>query len=149
MKRYIFLGVSLALVLIQFIPVDRSVPAVDSSLHFFNETNPPEDVRSLLENACIDCHSYDTHYPWYGYLAPSSWFVEDHVEEGREELNFSEWANYEAKRKDHKLEEMGEVLEEGEMPLTSYILLHPEASLNQEQKKMIIDWVSKLRKSPS
>lgn len=149
MKRYIFLGVSLVIVFIQFIPVDRSVPAVDTSLHFFTETNPPEEVKSIFENACIDCHSYNTFYPWYGYLAPSSWFVENHIEKAREELNLSIWANYEPKRKDHKLEEIVEMLEEGKMPLKSYVLLHPEASLNQEQKKLIIDWINNIRKNPS
>ncbi len=106
---------------------------------FANEMVDAE-VATLIRNACYDCHSMETKYPWYTYVTPLSWWVFDHVEHGREELNFSEWAGMSIKRKNHKLEEISEETLEGEMPLESYTPLHPEAQLTDEQRQLISDW---------
>lgn len=103
-----------------------------------------DDVALLLKSACYDCHSMQTVYPWYSYITPASWFVFDHIRDGRDELNFSEWANYEKRRKIRKLKEITEEVEEKHMPLDSYISMHGEANLSQAQRETIINWAEEL-----
>ena len=105
------------------------------------------EVATLLKSACYDCHSMESVYPWYSYITPVSWFLFDHVEDGRSELNFSEWGTMTAKRKLHKLKELSEEVEEGEMPLKSYTPIHPEARLTSAQRNQIIAWASELSHS--
>jgi len=145
-KKRILWSIPALIVLVQFIPVDRSVPVVKETDTFYVSENVPEDVVQIMDNACMDCHSYNTTYPWYSYIAPVSWWLEDHIEEGREHLNFSVWAGYNAKRRDHKLEEMDEEVKEGEMPLDSYTWAHSEARLSQEQRDRLASYFSSLRK---
>ncbi|MEP2026185.1 heme-binding domain-containing protein, partial [Reichenbachiella sp.] len=98
----------------------------------------------IIKTSCYDCHSYHTKYPWYTNVAPLSWWIGDHIEEGREHFNLSEWGAYSEKKALHKLEEFYEEVEEGEMPLTSYTLIHGEASLSDEQVKKLVTWVKSL-----
>jgi hypothetical protein len=95
-------------------------------------------TAQLVKDACYDCHSYETTKPWYASVAPVSWLIADHVEEGREHLNFSIWGDYGSGKKEHKLEECVELLQEGEMPLKGYSLLHPKAKLSEGQKQDLI-----------
>ena len=120
----------------QFWPVDRDNPPLRG------EFEAPPEVLGLLKRACYDCHSNETRWPWYGYIAPFSWFLGDHIEEGRAELSFSEWSTYPAKRKQKKLEEILEELEEGEMPLFSYTLLHRDAVLSPEELAVLKAWAN-------
>ncbi len=128
-----------------FQPEKNQTEASDYVAVFEMETTPPLQVKQLLKTACYDCHSNNTVYPWYASIAPVSYWLDEHVEHGREELNFSEWASYSAKKKDHKLEEMIEEVEEGEMPLNEYTWTHSEARLTEEQKKLLIDWATGAR----
>lgn len=99
------------------------------------------EVAQLLKASCYDCHSNEVNYPWYSYVAPVSILVRKDVVEGTDELNFSEWVEgYDKRRKLRKLKEVGEVIEEGEMPLDIYTLMHPSTKLTEEQQKMLIDW---------
>jgi hypothetical protein len=98
------------------------------------------EVAAILARSCKDCHSYKTEWPWYTNVAPASWFVIDHVNEGRKNLSLSDWANYDAKRASRKLAEMCEQVEQGEMPINSYLLLHPTARLSDSDKKTLCDW---------
>jgi len=123
-----------ALVIIQFIPIDRNNPPVAG------EIEAPEAVMAILKRSCYDCHSNETIWPWYSYVAPASWLVAKDVREGREELNFSVWDTYSEKRKNHKIKECGEEVEEGEMPLWFYLPLHPEAELSQDDIDLIVSW---------
>ncbi len=132
-------------VLIQFIPVDRSVPEVDPSKDLLAVHQAPAAVATLLKDACYDCHSHQTKYPWYSYIAPVSMWLQGHVDHGKEHLNFSEWADYDADRRDHKLEEMAEEVEESHMPLNSYTWGHPEARLSDQQRSELVAWVNSLR----
>ncbi|WP_420322880.1 heme-binding domain-containing protein [Flagellimonas sp.] len=109
------------------------------------ETNPSEEVKVILKTACYDCHSANTRYPWYNNIAPVSYWLDHHVEEGKEHLNFSDWENYTVKKKDHKLEELIEEVEEGEMPLNSYTWTHEDARLTEAQKKLLMDWAKQAR----
>ncbi len=146
MLKKILLALLALLVLIQFVPIDRSVPEdVEESASFFSKVQAPAEVENLMKQACMDCHSYDTEYPWYSYIAPVKFFLWDHIQEGREHLNFDEWANYSKKKADHKLEECVEELEEGEMPLEGYAIIHAEADLSEEERTMLIDFFRSLR----
>ena len=111
---------------------------------FIAQSNPPAEVESILRNACYDCHSFETTYPWYSNIAPVSWWVADHIEHGREHLNFSVWRRYELKRKKHKIEECWEEVEKGEMPLEDYLYTHDDAVLSDEEKSLLIEWFKSL-----
>ena len=140
MKKKILIGVVIVLVGIQFITIDKTNPPVDASKDFMTITDPPEEVEKLIRTSCYDCHSNESTYPWYSNVAPVSWWVKDHINEAREELNFSEWGTYEWKRTDHKLEECAEEVDEGEMPLKSYLIAHSEARLSDEDRAKLVDW---------
>lgn len=107
----------------------------------------PQDVASILKTSCYDCHSNNTNYPWYNKIQPVAWWLADHVNEGKKELNFSEFASYKIGRQYKKLEEINEEVKDGEMPLESYTLIHGEAKLNDQQKLSIANWATALRDS--
>lgn len=129
----------------QFIRPEKNQDSSDHLAAFLSETNPPAEVRELLKTSCYDCHSNQTEYPWYNAVAPVSYWLADHVNEGKGHLNFSAWNTYEAKRKDHKLEEVVEMVEEGEMPLNEYTWTHEGARLTEAQRKAITEWAEKTR----
>ena len=135
----------LIVVVIQFIPVDRTAPEPDAGQDFLMSYEMPLEFMSLVREACYDCHSYESEYPWYAFVAPVSMWIQGHIDHGREELNFSTWAAYDVPKKLHKLEEMVELIEDDEMPLKSFKLTHPEARLTAEQKAKLIDWLNSLR----
>ncbi|MEJ2003681.1 MAG: heme-binding domain-containing protein [Cyclobacteriaceae bacterium] len=139
--RKVLIVLLVALVVIQFIPIDRDIPEPDDSVDFIYMTDPPNDVVVTLMNACYDCHSYETRYPWYANIAPVKFWLQDHVLEAREHLNFSEWGNYDTERKLHKLEEIAEEVEEGEMPLDSYKWMHGDARLDEEEISALTNWI--------
>lgn len=118
----------LGFVLIQFIPVDRSNPPVVQEPNW----DSPQ-TKVLMERACYDCHSNQTKWPAYSYVAPVSLLVADHVQEGRHEFNLSDWG-----RNPGEGEEMIEEIQKGEMPMASYLLLHPEARLTDAEKDLLI-----------
>lgn len=99
-----------------------------------------EQVVDILQRACNDCHSNFTEYPWYAEVQPVASWLANHVEEGKEHLNFSDFTNGSPKRQAHKLEEIIEMVQEGEMPLQSYTWAHKSAVLNEAEKTALIDW---------
>ncbi|MBT8305928.1 MAG: heme-binding domain-containing protein [Maribacter sp.] len=135
----------LVLIVMQFYRPEKNLEHGNHTAIFLKETNPPEEVKLILKNTCYDCHSNNTKYPWYNNIAPVSYWLADHVKHGKGELNFSDWENYSNKKKDHKLEEVVEVIEENAMPLKEYTWTHAEARLTDEQKQAIVDWVKKSR----
>ena len=147
MKKKIGYGLLLIIIVIQFFRIDKTNPEVSLENDFIALTAPPEEISVILKSTCYDCHSNETNYPWYSNVAPISWWVKDHIDEGREELNFSKWGTFKAKRKDHKLEEAVEMLEDGEMPLDEYTWTHSEANLTSKQKEQLIDWFKTTRKT--
>ncbi len=105
----------------------------------------PEPIDAILTTACNDCHSNKTVYPWYANIQPVAWWLNDHVEEGKRKLNFDEFAKYPYYRQYHKLEEVIEEVEESEMPLSSYTIIHGNAKLSDEQKTALVDWAKGIR----
>ena len=133
LKKYLPWALLASLIIIQFFRIDKSKPEYDTFQDFINITNPSESVKSSLKNACYDCHSNESKYPWYTNIAPVSFWVKGHIKGARQHLNFSEWGTYSAKKADHKLEECIEELQERNMPLKSYTWLHGEAKLSDEK----------------
>ena len=144
--RGVLLGVAL-LVVAQFIPVTRTNPPVDAAQTISATTPIPPNVASILDRSCQDCHSSQTVWPWYSQVAPVSWFLAHHVNEGRGELNVSDWGRYPVRRKARKLKEICEQVTSGKMPLQTYTLLHPQANLSDPDKKILCDWTETARKS--
>jgi hypothetical protein len=145
MVKKIILILLVVLVLIQFFRPEKNVSAEVITARDISKVHPvPQNVQDLLLKKCYDCHSNNTHYPWYVNVQPVGWWLAHHVDEGKGELNFSEFSTYEKKKADHKLEEVGEVIEEGSMPLTSYTLLHPETKISADDRKILTDWLATL-----
>ena len=119
---------------------DRTNPPVDESKTMRANTRMTPEVERILDRSCRDCHSSETAWPWYSNVAPASWFLKRHVEEGRRELSFSEWATYSKRKRERKLHEICRQVESGEMPLKSYLPLHPEAVLSDEDKRLLCGW---------
>mgnify|MGYP006169876411 CR=1 FL=1 len=143
MKK-VFLAIVIILVILQFFQIDKTNPTFDESQDFIKVKNPPSEVAAILKTSCYDCHSNQTVYPWYSYVQPAGWFLKDHIDEGREELNFSTFGSYEARRQAHKLEESAELVEKGAMPLESYLIIHKNAALTEAQKTTLVDYFKKL-----
>lgn len=144
------IGIALLLVLlaIQFIKPERNLGG-DSS-KFIGIAYPMSyEVKTVLNNACMDCHSNTTKYPWYANIQPVAWWLADHVNDGKKHLNFDNFMGYRLYKQYHKLEEIDEVIQEGEMPMTSYTLAHSEAKLSAGQKDLLISWSKALRDSMS
>lgn len=126
--------VLLALVLIQLVPAGRSNPPVTGALE------APAEIEAILRRSCYDCHSNETRWPWYSRLAPVSWWLVHHVEEGREHLNFSEWSGAEPRILRHRFEEIDEQIAQAEMPLSSYLILHWSARLSDDERDTLRRW---------
>lgn len=131
----------------QFIPVARTNPPVDSSKAMAATLPVPAQVSAVLDRACQDCHSNRTVWPWYSQIAPISWFVVHDVNEGRRELNFSDWGRYTARRQDRKLKEICEQVDSGKMPMAVYTLMHPQSKLAPSDKKTLCEWTAEARKT--
>jgi len=104
------------------------------------DVGAPAEVDRILRGACYDCHSHETRWPWYGYVAPISWLLADHVEHARGDLNFSRWPKYDLEAREHTFEEIREQITDDEMPLESYRLLHREARLSDADKAELLRW---------
>lgn len=107
----------------------------------------PADVEKILKTSCYDCHSNNTEYPWYSHIQPVAWWLDDHIRDGKKDLNFSEFTTYSIRRQYRKLEEVSELAENGGMPISSYTLIHREAKLSKEQKTVLAGWVNAVRDS--
>jgi len=138
--RYTLIALLVALVIIQFFPIDKTNPPFDQAKDYITMTNPPAHIGKMIKAACYDCHSDEVKYPWYTSVAPISFWVKGHIDHGRKHLNFSVWGDYNEKKKIHKLEECVEFVEETRMPLLSYIIAHPEARMSDEERAEMVAW---------
>lgn len=141
MIKKITLGLVALLVLIQFIPAEKN-ESNDTEFDITKSYNVPDNVAMILKGACNDCHTNLTRYPWYSKIQPVKYMLADHVNEGKEHLNFSTFTKIPLRVQNHKFEEIIEMVEEKEMPLESYTYfgLHPEANLTGEQRQVLVDW---------
>ena len=125
---------------IQVIPVERNVSTVQPGQSFEKTEKVPANVAAILKVSCYDCHSNNTRYPWYSVLQPGAWFMARHIKKGKEELNFDEFNNYSKRRKKAKIKSIISQIEKEEMPLKSYLLLHPDAGLTPNKKKVLLQF---------
>jgi hypothetical protein len=123
-----------ALCLAQLVPVARTNSPVVADL-----TAPPE-VSAVLREACYDCHSGETRWPWYSRVAPTSWLVAHDVTEGREHLDFSTWGTLPPRQRTKLLGKIAQDVDEGEMPPWAYALVHPDARLGDDARRALIGW---------
>jgi len=138
LQKYAVLALAAVFVAIQLVPVHRDNPPVASDL------DAPADVKSILRRACYDCHSNETRWPWYAYVAPVSWLVAHDVEEGRRELNFSIWGSYPEKKRISHAGNAVEEIEEGHMPLPKYLITHRDARVTPEELEKLRAWSESL-----
>ena len=134
--RTVLLILVVAMIVIQFVPVERTNPPVTGTIA------AAPDVQAILQRSCYDCHSHETVWPWYSYVAPVSWLVADDVREAREHVNFSTWQSYDAQEQADLKREAWEEVEEGEMPLSYYLSMHPQAKLSEQDRTLIRKWAN-------
>ena len=147
MKRIKKIAITFFLVFIaiQFYqPKQNLSSSFDIGKNFANNYKVPPTVLSSLQKACYDCHSNNTKYLWYDYVQPARMFVEAHINDGKKELNFNEFGSYSNRKQQSKLEAISKQIKSGEMPLSSYTLLHHDAVLTETQKQDIIQWIESI-----
>jgi hypothetical protein len=137
-KKKIYFGLIIVLVGIQFIRIDMTLPEADPALDIIAMNSIDAKTADMLKSACYDCHSNETVYPWYTNVAPMSWWIQGHINGGRQSLNFSEWGSYDAEKQAHKIEEVIEKVKLEHMPLGSYTWLHSEAKMTQEDRENMV-----------
>lgn len=142
LKR-ILVGLLVVLVGIQLIPanVNKQEPVPKTDISYVYDV--PESVMNVLETSCYDCHSNNTNYPWYSKVQPVRLLMDKHIREGKKELNFNEFGNYSERMKRNNIQSIGSQVEEGEMPLPSYLIMHEEAKLSGEEKDALIEFFNK------
>lgn len=138
--RRILLGLVVAVVLAQVVPVARTNPPATG------EITTPLEIDGILQRACYDCHSNDTRWPWYAFVAPASWLVAWDVRHGRGHLNFSTWSDYAPKKRQHKLEEIVEMIEDDDMPPWYYRPFHADAVLSDAERRQLVAWAEAERR---
>lgn len=145
--KKIMVVVLVALVGIQFFPAKRNQNTIELASDFTKIYDVPENIKSILEISCYDCHSNNTNYPWYNKIQPVAWLLENHIAEGKAELNFSEFGDYSKRRQKNKLKSIVSQINDSEMPLSSYTLIHGDAKLSEKDKKEFIAWIEELKKN--
>lgn len=138
--------VVLLLIAIQFFDTDKNIAVVPSENAIEKHYQVPDHVQGILKTSCYDCHSNTTAYPWYNNIQPVKWWLANHVNSGKRHFNFDEFNSYSKEKKLKKLDEVAETVREGEMPLTSYTVVHQNAKLNDTQKSEIEQWVKEVKK---
>nr|WP_315032117.1 heme-binding domain-containing protein [uncultured Chryseobacterium sp.] len=145
-KKILF-GFILIFLMIQLIRPARNIdygqlPSSDISKVY----QVPEKVQSILRNSCYDCHSNSTNYPVYSYIQPLSFYLENHIQKGKEELNFNEWGSYSRRKQSNKLEAIAHQVKQRKMPLSSYLYLHQDAKMSEENIREIIHWIESVQR---
>ncbi len=145
MKKKIAIGIVIALVLMQFIRIDKSAPEYDKSKDLLAMHPASEQVTTLLKGACYDCHSHETEYPWYTNIAPLSFWIKGHIKGGKQHLIFSDMGNLTPDKYRHEIEECIEVIEEKRMPTATYKMMHKVAQLSDEERDVLVKWFESVK----
>lgn len=144
--KRILLGLLIIFIVMQAFRPEKNI-SNDTTKDISKSYIVPENVQQILTKACNDCHSNHTRYPWYAEIQPVSWWLADHVKDGKKELNFNEFDKYRIARQYKKLEECVEQIKEGKMPLSSYTIIHKDAILTEAEKQILYNWCEILRDS--
>ena len=135
-----------ALLIIQFFRPSKNISEGIAVNDITTKYAIPESLQATFKVACRDCHSNNSRYPWYWGLQPFAWFLNGHIDEGKRQLNFSIFTSYKIGRQYKLFDEINKEVKGGDMPLTSYTLIHRDAVLSDNEKKEIADWTSASRK---
>ena len=146
MKRKVLFWLLIVIGIIQLVRPSRNLSAGISNNDIRTTYAIPPGIDAILKRSCNDCHTNNTIYPWYTNIQPVGWWLQNHVNDGKSHLNFSEFATYAPKRQHHKLEETVELVKEGEMPLKSYLWMHKEARLSPQDQAALVNWADALMK---
>ncbi len=138
--KIVVLALFIAFLIAQFIRPDSTNPPTVQAETLESSTQMPDEVKKILARSCADCHTNTTAYPWYSNVTPANFFLAHHIEEGRQTLNFSTWNTYETRRKRRKLDQACEQATSREMPLPSYLWIHSDAKLSDEDIKTLCAW---------
>ena len=138
--KWTAIALAVLFTVLQFIRPARTNPPVDESRTISAHTQIKPEVAAILDRSCNDCHSNQTRWPWYSNVAPISWFVINHVNDGREQMNFSDWAQYDRSDQENYLKKICREVKSGDMPINSYLWLHGDARLSSEDVKTLCDW---------
>lgn len=143
MKRLkkIAIATGIAFIIIQFIQPAHNTSVRVLPTDFIAMYKPPQNVQNILYNACYDCHSNNTTYPWYSKIQPGAWFMASHIKNGKEKINLSEFGNNSTRKQISKLKEMSNQVQDDEMPVASYKLMHKNARLTQDEKTLLMNWL--------
>lgn len=148
LKIILFLS-GLVLISIQFIVPGKNENLTDSANDISKTIHMPDSVMTMLRTSCYDCHSNNTRYPWYFRAQPVGWLLARHIESAKSELNFSHFGNYSARRQISMMDRIESSIEDNTMPLPTYRLMHKDARLSADEKKMLIKWTMAARDSLS
>ncbi|MFD2916087.1 heme-binding domain-containing protein [Psychroserpens luteus] len=143
--KKILVALLIVFIIMQFFGPDINEGDITTVDAFIADTNPPSDVKAILESTCYDCHSDVTTYPWYNKITPVNYWLADHIKDGKKHFNLSAWNDYDLKKKDHKMDELIEEVEEKKMPLESYTYTHGDANLTDEQIAAVVAWGKDVR----
>ena len=149
LKKKILLGLVMGIIAIQFIQPDRNKRDKVLPADIINTVAVPNQVLGILKVSCYDCHSNNTHYPWYSFIQPGAWLMASHIKNGKAMLNFSQFGNLSDRKQQSKLQGIINQIKDDEMPLSSYILLHRNAILTAGQKTILISWAASAKDSLS
>jgi hypothetical protein len=139
-KKHLLIASAIVFAVMQFFgPRPNNPPTIESHT-IESELKVPTRIENMMSRACMDCHSHQTHWPWYSRVAPVRWWLVNHVNRGRKDIDFSEWMQYPPGFVIGNLRSMGQAVERNVMPLDSYIILHPAAKLSDEERKCFSDW---------
>lgn len=137
----------IAFIGIQFLPKQINKSETTSKADFFLVNKVPANIKNKLQTSCYDCHSNNTRYPWYNKIQPAAMFLENHVKDGKKELNFSEWDSLSVRRKKSKLKAIINQLKDNQMPLSSYTIIHTDAKFTEAEKQEMIKWMTQKKDS--
>ena len=140
MKKIILILLLIIFVGAQFFQPEKNEGERNIESDLFQASMVNDPIKVLFTASCYDCHSNNTNYPWYSKVSPISWYLYDHVKDGKEALNFSEWGTYTNNEKISQLVDIGETVSDGEMPLKSFLIIHKEAKLSEEEIQKIVNW---------
>ena len=143
--KKILLLLLIVFVIAQFFGPEKNEGDLTSIEPFLTETNTPEDVKLILKESCFDCHSSNTRYPWYNSITPVNYWMAEHIANGKKHFNVSDWKDASLKKRDHKIEELIEMVEKKDMPLPSYTWSHSEAKLTDAQISSMVNWAKGVR----
>jgi Haem-binding domain len=142
--RKVFMGLLILALVIQTIQPTRNLSDTLGDNDISATYAMSAEVHTILRTKCYDCHSNNTRYPWYTYVQPIGWWMAAHIHEGKKHLDFSEFKTYNAKKAQHKLEELSDAINEGWMPLNTYLWMHHDAEITAADRDAINAWLKTL-----